>query len=392
MRRLALLIVAFAFGLQTASAAVQPPLRIGILSAFTTAGSISTAGLQLETALTAFQKRYGETVAGRKIEFIKRDTTGPNEEVVKRLATELVVSDNVDMILGLSFSPDVLTVGPVSTQAKKPVFIINASTDNVIAKAPYMARFNSQNGQMSWALASWAHKAGIKTVFLLTSDYLTGIDAAKTFQQFFVQDGGTVVGETRTPLLSKEFSPYLQRVKDAKPDAMFVFLGAGENTPLFLKEFSQLGLGKAGIKILAIGSTVEDDTLDADPDETAGLISVFNYTGELNTKENRQFLADVAAVRGPKFRPNFSAYATWDVLTALYHVVAAQNGNLDPDRTMALIKGYKAVGPRGPFVIDPQTRDLVADMYIRRVEKKNGRLVNTIIATVRMVRNPNENY
>jgi len=379
-------------GIRAASAADQPPLKIGVLSAFTTAGSQSTAGLQLETALAVFQKNHGDTIAGRKLEFIKRDTTGPNEDVVKRLATELVISDNVDMIIGLSFSPDILTVGPVSTQAKKPVFVINGSTDNVIAKAPYIARFSSQNGQMTYALAQWARKARINTAFNLTTDYLTGIDAAKTFGTFFEAAGGKIVGETRPPLLSKEFSPYIQRVKDSKPDAMFCFLGAGENTPLFLKEFNQLGLNAAGIKILAIGSVVEDDALDSDPDEAIGLISVFNYAGELDTKANKQFLKDVAALKGPKFRPNFSAYATYDVLTALYSVVAAQNGNIDPDRTMALIKGFKGDGPRGPFIIDPQTRDLVANMYIRRVEKKNGRLVNTIIATVPMVRNPNETY
>lgn len=378
--------------MRAALAADQPPLRIGVLSAFTTAGSQSTSGLQLETALAVFQKVHGDTIAGRKIEFIKRDTTGPNEEVVKRLATELIIGDGVDMIIGLSFSPDVLTVGPVSTQAKKPVFIVNAATDNVIAKAPYMARFSSQNGQMTYALAQWARKARINTTFNLTTDYLTGIDAAKTFAKFFEDAGGKTVGETRPPLLSKEFSPYLQRVKDSKPDAMFCFLGAGENTPLFLKEFNQLGLGKAGIKILAIGSVVEDDALDSDPDEAIGLISVFNYTGELGTKANKQFLSDVAALKGPKFRPNFSAYATYDVLTALYSVVGAQNGAIDPERTMQLIKGFKADGPRGPFIIDPQTRDLVANMYIRRVEKKNGRLVNSIIATVPMVRNPNETY
>jgi branched-chain amino acid transport system substrate-binding protein len=363
-----------------------------VLSAFTTAGSQSTAGLQLEAAMAAFVKAHGDTIAGRKLEFVKRDTTGPNEDVVKRLATELVIGDNVEMIIGLSYSPDVLTVGPVSTQAKKPVFIVNAATDNVIAKAPYMARFSSQNGQMTYALAQWARKARINSAFNLTTDYLTGIDAAKTFAKFFEEAGGKIVGETRPPLLSKEFSPYLQRVKDSKPDAMFCFLGAGENTPLFLKEFNQLGLGRAGIRILAIGSVVEDDALDSDPDEAIGLISVFNYTSELNTKANKQFLKDIAGIKGPKFRPNFSAYATYDVLTALYAVVAAQNGNVDPDRTMALVKGFKGDGPRGPFIIDPQTRDLVANMYIRRVEKKNGRLVNTIVATVPMVKNPNETY
>jgi branched-chain amino acid transport system substrate-binding protein len=382
---------AFALAPRLASAQAGP-IKIGILSAFTTAGSQSTSGPQLEAAIAVFQKSHGDTIAGRKIEFIRRDTTGPNEEVVKREATELIIGDGVDMIIGLSFSPDVLTVGPVSTQAKKPVFVINAATDNVLAKAPYMARFSSQNGQMTWALAQWARKAGIKTVFNLTTDYLTGIDAANTFQKFFVQDGGTIVGETRPPLLSKEFTPYLERVKDAKPDAMFCFLGAGENTPLFLKEFNQLGLGSAGIKILAIGSVVEDDALDSDPDEAIGLISVFNYSGALNTKANKQFLAELAVLRGPKFRPNFSAYATYDVLTALYAVIGAQNGNVDPDRTMALVKGFKGDGPRGPFIIDPQTRDLVANMYIRRVEKRNGRLENTVIATVPMVRNPNENY
>jgi branched-chain amino acid transport system substrate-binding protein len=377
----------------TAGAADQAPIKIGVLWAYSVAGSSSSAGPQLDAAIAAYQHDHGATIAGHPVQFIRRDTTGPQEETVRRLAQELIVDQQVDLIMGCSFSPDAITLGPISSQAKKPVFIVNAATDNVMKNAPYETRLSVTNGQMTAALAQWAHAQGYHTMVSFVSDYVTGVDAAQSFKKFYeANGGGTVVSEIRPPLLAKDFAPYLLHVRDAKPDAMFVFLGAAENGRLFFREFHDLGLDKMGVKIIAIGALLEDDAIDAVGDESIGTISAYNYSGALQTAENKHFLQTFSTVTGAKLRPNYAAYAGYDTLTAISLAIAAQGGGVDPDRMMQAVRGMRFTGPRGPILIDPHTRDMVANIYLRRVERRGDHLVNVIIATIPMVRNPNETY
>jgi branched-chain amino acid transport system substrate-binding protein len=386
---LALLVI----GRASAGAADTAPLKIGVLFAFTTSGSSSNGGPELDAAIATYQREHGDTIDGHKIVLIRRDTTGPNEEVVQRLAQELIVNDNVDMIMGLSFSPDAITMGPISTRAKKPVFIVNSATDNVMANAPYMARFAYTNGQASYALAQWAHSQGYRKIFNFYSDYVTGADAAKTFTKFYEADGiSKVIGESKPPLLSKDFTPYLLHVRDSDADAMFIFLGASENNALFLREFHDLGLDKRGVKIIAVGSMVEDDVLDSEGDAAIGLVSAYNYSSVLQNAANKKFQRDFAVTTGGKFRPNYAAYGAYDVLDAIYKIAKLQGGHLDPDKTMQLVRGMHIDSPRGPILIDTQTRDMVSNIYMRRVERRGDHLVNVVIGTIPMVKNPNETY
>jgi branched-chain amino acid transport system substrate-binding protein len=393
LRSLLAVAILIVVGRASAGAADTTPLKIGVLYAFTTAGSGSSSGPQVDAAIATYQKEHGDSVDGHKIVLIRRDTTGPNEEVVQRLAQELIVNDNVDMIMGLSFSPDAITMGPISTRAKKPVFIVNSATDNVMANAPYMARFAYTNGAVTYALARWAHSQGYHKMFNFYSDYVTGADAAKSFTKFYESDGiSKVVGESKPPLLAKDFAPYLLHVRDSDAEAMFIFLGAGENNALFLREYHDLGLDKKGIKIVAIGSMVEDDVLDSEGDPAIGLVSAYHYSSALQNLANKRFQRDFAAASGHKFRANFAAYGTYDVLNAIYTIAKLQGGRLDPDKTMQLVRGMSFESPRGTITIDPQTRDIVQNIYIRRVEKHNGQLVNVVIGTIPTVKNPNETY
>jgi branched-chain amino acid transport system substrate-binding protein len=393
LRLLVAVLALLVIGRASAGAADTAPLKIGVLFAFTTSGSSSNGGPELDAAIATYQKEHGDTVDGHKIVLIRRDTTGPNEEVVQRLAQELIVNDNVDMIMGLSFSPDAITLGPISTRAKKPVFIVNSATDNVMANAPYMARFAYTNGQASYALARWAHSQGYRKIFNFYSDYVTGADAAKTFTKFYESDGiSKVVGEAKPPLLSKDFAPYLLHVRDSDADAMFIFLGASENNALFLREYHDLGLDKRGIKIIAVGSMVEDDVLDAEGDPAIGLVSAYNYSSVLQNPANKMFQRDFAVATGGKVRANYAAYGAYDVLNAIYTIAKLQGGHLDPDKTMQLVRGMSFQSPRGPITIDAQTRDMVSNIYLRRVERRGDHLVNVVIGTIPMVKNPNETY
>jgi len=378
---------------RTSFAADQSPVKVGVLWAFTDAGSNTNAGAQFDAGVATFQREHGDTVAGHKIELVRRDTTGPQEEVVQRLGQELIVNDNVSLIMGLSFSPDAFTMAPISTRTKTPVFIVNSATDNVMMNAPYMVRFSYTNGQVAAALAQWAHQQGYRTMYNFYTDYVTGADVAKSFTKFYEAGGaGKIIGESKPPLHAKDFVPYLLHVRDAKPDAMFVFLGAGDYSNLFLREYQDLGLAKLGIKIIAIGSLVEDDALDALGDAAVGLVTAYNYSGAYRSPENDRFLRDFASVTGDKFRPNFAAYAVYDAMTAIYKAVQEQGGKVDPDKTMSIVKGMRFIGPRGPMVVDPQTRDLIQNIYIRRVERRGDHLVNSVIGTIPMVKNANETY
>jgi branched-chain amino acid transport system substrate-binding protein len=375
------------------TAAAPAPIKIGVLWAYTLAGSSSSAGPQLDAAIATFQRDHGTTIDGRPVQFIRRDTTGPQEETVRRQAQELIVDQHVDLIMGCAFSPDVSTVAPLSTQAKMPVFVVNASTDNILKGAPYMSRLNSSNGQMAAALAQWAHGQGYRTMATFESDYVTGINAAQSFTALYEAGGrGKVVADVRPALLAKDFSPYLLRIRDAKPDAMFVFLGASDINRVFFRQFHELGLDAAGIKIIAIGSLLEDDALEGIGDGAIGTVSAYNYTGALQTAETKHFMSSFAAVTGGKLRPNYAAFAAYDTLTAISLAIAGQHGSLEPDRTMSIVRGMHFTGPRGPILIDPHTRDMVANIYLRRVERRKGQLLNVVIGTIPMVRNPNETY
>ena len=365
-----------------AAFAEAPPLKIGLLGGYSGAGALN--GEEMDTAIKVWMQQHGDTVAGRKIEIIRRDTTGPAPDVVRREVQELISREKVDLITGIEYTPNALAAAGLSTQSKTPVLIVNAATTAILAKAPYMSRFGFTTGQVVAPLARWAIKNGITRVFAIYTDYGPGIEAGAVFKKTFTASGGTILGEVKPPLASPDYSAYVQRAKDAKPQAIFIFAPAQDHPPIFLKAFKDAGLADAGVKILATGDLSDEALLNALGDPAIGMITAYHYSEAHDSPLNHKFVKAFYAAAPKGLRPDFTAAVAYDAMHAIYAIVEKQGGKLDPDRTMALIKQLAFESPRGPIAID-QGRDIVQNVYIRRVAKVDGTLQNVEFATVPMV-------
>ncbi len=355
-------------------AQAQGTVKLGLVGEFS--GPFAEYGQQMTNGIKAYMKLHGDTVAGKKIEIVQKDTTGPAPDVAKRLAQELVQRDNVDMLIGFGLTPNAMAVAPLATETKKPMIIMNAATSIITTKSPYIVRVSMTLPQVAAPMAEWAAKNGIKRVYTAVSDYGPGLDAEAAFSKAFKAAGGEIVDSVHIPLKSPEFAPFIQRIKDARPEAVFLFLPAGEQGIAFMKGFKERGLADAGIKLIATGDITDDSVLEAMGDSTLGLITSFHYSAAHDSPENKAFVKAYADANGTKMRPNFMAAAAYDGMAAIYAALKATGGSTDGDKLMAAFKGMKIDSPRGPIMIDPETRDVVQTIYIRKVEKVNGGLYN----------------
>ena len=375
-----------AFAMLSSTAAAQATVKVGVIAEFS--GPFAAYGQQIEAGMKAYMKQHGDTVAGKKVELITRDTGGPAPDVAKRFAQELITRDKVQFLAGFGLTPNAMAVAPVVSEAKVPMIISNAATSAITARSPYIARVSMTIPQVSAPMAEWALKNGIKQVYTVVADYGPGIDAETQFTKSFKAGGGEISGTLRTPLQNPDFSAAIQRVKDAKPQAVFVFLPAGEQGIAFVKSFNERGLAKDGIKLIATGDITDDHVLDAMGDPTLGLITSFHYSAAHASPENAAFLKAYAEANDPKVgRANFMAAAGYDTMAAIYEAIR-KGGDADGDKAMAALKGYKWVSPRGPVMIDPETRDIVQTVYVRKVEKKDGKLWNVEFDKIADVKDP----
>ena len=357
-----------------APAIAQETVRIGVVAEFS--GPFADYGQQIVGGMKTYLKQNGEVFGGRKIELIIRDTTGAAPDIAKRLAQELVTRDNVDILAGFGLTPNALAVAPVSAEAKKPMVIMNAATSVITTRSPYIVRVSHTLPQDTQPMALWAAKNGIRRVFTLVSDFGPGIDAEGAFIKAFKAAGGEVVDSVRTPLANVDFAPFLQRIKDSKPEAVFVFLPPGNQTIAFIKGYEERGLKQAGIKLIATGDLTDDGVLQAMGEPTLGLITSFHYSAAHDSPENKAFLKAYVETNGTKLRPNFMACAGYDGMAAIAEALKKTGGSVDPEKFVAALKGMRLTSPRGAITIDPDTRDIVQTVYIRRVERVGGLLYN----------------
>jgi branched-chain amino acid transport system substrate-binding protein len=373
-KRLAKVLAVSAACLAAVPAAAQEPLKVGMVLEMS--GGFADFGMQMMNGARAYMKVHGDTVAGRKVQLIVKDTTGV-PDVAKRVAQELVTNDKVDFLAGFGLTPSALAVASLATEAKKPMIIMNAATSIITTRSPYIARVSFTLPQVTAPLATWAIRNGITKVYTLVSDFGPGIDAETQFKKTFTAAGGQIVGEVRTPMRNPEFAPFLQRMKDARPQAVFVFLPAGEQAVGFMKGFAERELDKAGIKLIATGDVTEDGVIEAMGDAPLGVITTQHYSVAHDSPQNRTFLKAYAEVAGTAQRANFMAVGAWDGMAAIYEVARRLGGKIDGDKAMEVLKGMKIDSPRGPVVIDPATRDPIETIYVRRVERlKDGKLYN----------------
>jgi branched-chain amino acid transport system substrate-binding protein len=374
----ALALAALATGLAHAQG---EPLKIGVILPMT--GQQATTGKQIEGAIKLWQQQTGSKIGGRKVEvIIKDDATNP--DTTRRLAQELVVNDKVVAIAGFGITPAAMATAPIATQSKTPMVVMAAATSAITEASPFIVRSSFTLPQAAVAMAEWATKNGIKRVVTLVADYGPGNDAEKYFADRFLLNSGQVLEKLRTPLRSPDFAPVLQKVRDAKPDALFVFLPSGQGAQ-FMKQFAERGLDKAGIRLIATGDVTDDDQLGDMGDVALGVVNAHHYSAAHPSAMNKKFVADFEALN--KFRPNFMAVGGYDGMRLLAKGLEQTKG-AGGQALLDAMKGQTFESPRGNIFIDAQTRDIVQDMYIRKVEKKDGQLWNIEFDAVKQMKDP----
>jgi branched-chain amino acid transport system substrate-binding protein len=357
-----------------ASAWAADPVKIGLVLPMS--GPFASYGKQIEHGVKLYLATRGDTFGGRKVELIvKDDSPGTAGDVSKRLAQELVIKDKVDILAGFGLTPSAFAVAPVATSAKKPMVVMNAATSSVTTKSDYIVRTSMTLPQNSAPIASWAAKNKIKKVFTLVADFGPGHDAESQFKKTFTAAGGEIVGEVRAPVKNPDFAPFLQKIKDTKPDAVFLFLPPGGETIAFMKGFKERGLSQAGIQLISTGDLPDEDILEALGDSALGLITSFHYSEAHKSPENKAY-TDAYYKAYPKDRPNFMSVGGYDGMDLIAEVLKKTNGNTEAAKFVEAAKGMKWTSPRGPVSIDPATRDIVQNIYIRKVEKVGGKLQN----------------
>ncbi|MDE2614495.1 MAG: ABC transporter substrate-binding protein [Burkholderiales bacterium] len=358
----------------TMSAWAADPVKIGLILPMS--GPFAAYGKQIEHGIKLYLAQNGDSYGGRKVEFVlKDDNPGTSGDIDKRLAQELVVKDKVDILAGFGLTPSAFAVAPVATEAKKPMVVMNAATSAITTKSPYIVRTSMTLPQNTAPIASWAAKNGIKTVFTLVADYGPGHDSEAQFKKTFTAAGGQIVGEVRAPVKNPDFAPYLQKIKDTKPDAVFIFLPPGAETIAFMKGFKERGLTQTGIKLISTGDLPDEDILEAIGDSALGLITSFHYSEVHKSPENQAYVAAYYKAY-PKDRPNFMSVGGYDGMHLIAAVLAKTGGSTDADKFVDAAKGMKWTSPRGPISIDPATRDIVQNIYIRKTERVDGKLQN----------------
>jgi branched-chain amino acid transport system substrate-binding protein len=357
------------------------PVKIGVILPMT--GQQATTGKQIEGAIKLWQQQTGGKVGGRKVEvIIKDDATTP--DTTRRLAQELVVNDKVVAIAGFGITPAAMATAPIATQSKTPMVVMAAATSAITEASPFIVRTSFTLPQAAVAMAEWAPKNGIKRAVTLVADYGPGNDAEKYFADRFLLNGGQVLDKLRTPLRSPDFAPVLQKVRDAKPDALFVFLPSGQGAQ-FMKQFAERGLDKAGIRLIATGDVTDDDQLADMGDVALGVVNAHHYSAAHPSAMNKKFVADFEALN--KFRPNFMAVGGYDGMRLLAKGLEQTKG-AGGQALLDAMKGQTFESPRGNILIDAQTRDIVQDMYIRKVEKKDGQLWNIEFDAIKQMKDP----
>ncbi len=344
-------------------AADAVPFKIGFILPMT--GQQASTGKQIEAAVKLWQAQNGSSVAGRKVEVIVKDDAGV-PDTTKRIAQELVVNDKVDVLAGFGITPSAFATAPIATQSKTPMVVTAAATSAITAASPWIVRTSFTLPQATVPMADWAAKNGIKSVVTFVADYGPGLDAEKFFKSQFTLDGGKVVDSIRTPLRAPDFAPFLQKVADLKPDAVFCFLPSGQGAA-FMKQFGERGLDKSGIKLIATGDVTDDDQLNGMGDVALGVVNSHHYSAAHPSALNKKFVA--AFQDANHFRPNFMAVAGYDGMHVIYNALATTKGKGGGEALLAAMKGQLFESPRGQILIDAQTRDIVQDIYIRKVER-----------------------
>jgi branched-chain amino acid transport system substrate-binding protein len=374
-------IAAAGISLVSFGAAAQETIKIGLILPMT--GPFASTGKQIAAAANLYVQQKGASVAGKRVEIVLKDDTGV-ADVTRRIAQELIVNDKVTAIAGFGLTPLALATAPLATQAKTPMVVMSAATSIITERSPYIVRTAQVVPQIVVPFAEWSLKQGIKKVATLVTDYGPGHDVEKYYSDAFKAGGGSVEN-LRVPLANPDFAPFLQRIADMKPEALLVFVPSGVGSQ-FIKQFVERGMDKSGIRLIATGDLTDDDILNPMGDVAVGLVTAHHYSAAHDSPENKAFVAAFKAANGG-LRPNFMAVSGYDGMHALIEGLKKTNGQ-GGDALVNAMKGLSWMSPRGPISIDPETRDIVQNVYIRRVARVDGELYNVEFETIPNVKDP----
>jgi branched-chain amino acid transport system substrate-binding protein len=375
-----------AAALWSTSAMSQETVKIGVILPYS--GPFADAANQLQRGIDLYIAKHGDTVAGKKIELIKKDTGGPAADVAQRMAQELVVRDGADIIAGFALTPEALGAAPVATEAQKLMVVMNAATSIVTEQSPYIVRTSVTIPQLNTAFGQWAFKeAGVKQAYTLVADYGPGHDAEKSFSAGFKAAGGNVLGSDRTPVANPDFSAFVQRVKDANPEAVYIFVPGGAQPAAIGKALVDRGLAPPATKILAQGELTHPEALESMGATAKGIITTFHYTLERDDPMNKEYVEAYRAANGGR-APDLFSIGGYDGMHLIYEALKKTNGDASGDALVEAAKGMSWQSPRGPMSIDPETRDVVQTVYIREIQEVDGKLQNVIIHEIPNVKDP----
>ena len=360
------------------------PLKIGLILPLT--GPFASTGKQIEAAVRLYIAKNGDTVAGRKVELIVKDDTGLAPETTKRIAQEMVVQEKISVLAGFGLTPLALAAAPVATEAKVPMIVMAAATGMIPTRSPFIVRPNFTLPQVTAPIAEWALKNKIKRVVTMVTDYGPGLDSEKTFHAVFKAGGGEIVEAIRTPLRNPDYAPFLQRAKDAKPDALFVFVPSGEGLAV-MKQFDERGLKQAGIRMIGTGDVTDDDLLESMGAPAVGVITSFHYSAAHDSPENKAYV-DGFMKANNGMRPNFHSVGGYDGMHLIYEAVKKAGPNATGEQLVEAMKGLKWTSPRGPLAIDPATRQPIQNVYLREVKMVNGKPWNVEFDRFENVKDP----
>ena len=378
----AALFIAAMMAFMARDACAQDTIKIGFIAP--TTGQFAQIGNHLVAGAKYYMQQHGAVVAGRKIELLIRDDGG-QPDLAKRIAQEYIVNDKVAVLAGFTFTPVALAVAPLSAQARMPQIVMGAGTSIITERSPYIARTFFTIAQATVPLAQWAAKSNLKRIVTLVSDYAPGHDAEKVFGEEFRKAGGEVIAALRVPVQNPDFSPYLQRAREASPEAIFVFI-PGNQAGAFARQYIERGLNTSGIQLIGTGDMTDDDLINPMGDPAIGIITAHQYSAAHDSALNRAFVAGFKKAMG--MRPNFVSVSAYDGMHLIYEALRKTGGDTDGDRLIAAMKGMSFESPRGPISIDPQTRDIVQNIYIRQVERRDGELYNIEFDTFPAVKDP----
>jgi len=366
------------------AALAQGTVKIGIVMPYS--GQFADLAAQMDNGIKLYMKQNGDTVAGKKIEIIRKDSGGVAPDVATRLAQELVTRDNVDILGGSTLSPNAIAMSKISAEAKKFMVIMNAATTVIITMSPYSVRTSMTLPSVGASAGTWAYKSGIRKAYTMVSDFAPGKDAEAAFQEAFKKAGGEIVGSVRMPVANPDFSAFVQRAKDLNPESIFVFVPGGAQPAALGKAFAERGVDTSKIKIIGTGEITDEAAVKNMGDAALGIITAWHYDFNHDSKVNKDFVAAYNAEF--KRNPDFGAVGGYDGMHVIYEALKKTGGKADGDSLIAAVKGMKWESPRGAFQIDPETRDVVQTIYIRQVRKVGERLLNVELDKVENVKDP----